>query len=146
MKMTITPFFLKLVLSAIGIVTVSILMMIVTGTFAPLQTSIVTEVGICMGEDVYEQVLVIPTDTDILYICGTLEGDTKRYVGFDMLYSDKSVFFQSLNLPPGEFYVPVKATDLHYVDMSRFPEGNYRGNISYSRDPFIEFFFRVESP
>jgi hypothetical protein len=131
---------LLLIVAPLGLV---ILISIVTGYFAPLQTSRVTAFGVCTQEGSYAPISALTTNIETLYICGILEGNTKRYLTFSMFYGDQYVSGTSQNLSPGVFFIPVEATGLQFIRVSSFPKGDYRLDYSYARDPFETVIFTV---
>ena len=122
------------------------LIAVVSGTFVPLQTSTLSEFGVCLQDEVYDPVNAVPTDVVTLYICGILDGETKRSVAFEVFYSDKPIYYTERSWPPVEFFSPIHASQLRYVDVDKFPQGEYRIDAVYSREPFASVFFKVETP
>lgn len=129
-----------LVIVPIGIL---ILISIMTGYFAPLQTSEVISFGTCTQNHRYEPVSVTYEDLEVLYICGILEGRTRRYLGFSMFHEGQRVFYQKINVQPGTFFIPVQAPDLRFIQVSVFPVGEYQISFSYERQPVEVFTFTI---
>lgn len=130
-----------LVIVPIGVL---ILISIMTGYFAPLQTSQVTSFGICTHNHRYEPVSIADKDLQVLYICGVLEGPTRRYLGFSMFYREQRVFYQKINVQPGTFFIPVKAPALRFIQVQAFPNGEYQISFSYERPPVEVFTFTIK--
>lgn len=124
----------KLILVIISPIIVVLLISIIAGYFAPLQESRVVEFGICTQATEVEPVVEIPKGTEILWICGTLEGKTKRYLSFNIFYQEQGVYYRGGNFNPGLFFIPVEANDLHFISASQFKEGAYRVTFAYARD------------
>lgn len=138
------PFFVRLVLISVGCIAMFILLAIVTGNFAPWHTSELDRVGICVAEEDSNIVKAVDIDTQTLYICGYLVGETKRDIGFDLFYESNGAFSKTYSLRPGEFHIPIDASRLLFLDAETYPPGSYQLRAAYSRDPSIFFDFVVE--
>jgi len=107
-----------------------------TGTLAPLQTAQITELGVCLNDDVYQPTVVVPRGTEQLYICGTLSGTTKRTAWFHLFRNTTLVHSTSATVAPGAFLISV---DL------RFPltAEKHRISAQFGKLPVIESDFWV---
>lgn len=134
-----------LLVATVGIL-LTMLFLIITGNFVPLMTSELGELGVCENDKKLDPITHITAGTETIYICGELIGETKRYVSFDIYYDSKRVFFRGASPPlrPGDFYIPIHASELRYLDVEVFPNGPYRLQAAYQRDPVVFVEFRVE--
>ena len=114
-----------------------ILIWALTGTLAPLQTAQITELGVCLSDDVYLPRTAVPRGTEQLYICGTLSGTTKRTAWFHIFRNTLLVNSTSATVAPGAFFI---SADL------RFPltAEKYRISAQYGKQVVIESHFWVK--
>lgn len=136
-----------LMLAALGSVLI-VLLAVMTGNFVPLMTSELGEFGVCENAERLEPVSHIAAGTETIYICGELTGETKRHVSFGIYHDSKRVFSRGASpaLRPGDFFIPVHASELRYLDVNAFPDGSYQLQAAYQRDPvfFVEFWVESE--
>lgn len=134
---------LRLILVIVLPLALVILVSVMTGDFAPLQSSRITEFGICTQDTSYEPVRHLQVGIEKLWLCGILDGSTKRYVTFTMYYNNQGVSRRTLNLGPGGFFAPIQASELYFMNASRFPQGDYHVTFAYARDPVDTVRFSV---
>jgi len=111
----------------------------ITGNWIPTQDSVISELGICLQDDVYKQTPTVPVGTASLQVCGMVNGTT-NLVGVLYLYHDrnrKMVESRVLTLSPGAFFVTLALP----VSLE---EGSY--SVSFSREKItrIESVFTVQ--
>jgi hypothetical protein len=109
----------------------------VTEDLAPLQTSEITELGVCLQNHEYLPVRIIPAGSTELFICGTLSGTTKRGAWFNVLSQDRAVAQASTALEPGPFFV----ANLQWF--APLIAGDYRIEAGYVRPAVISSRFSV---
>jgi hypothetical protein len=120
-------------MSIVGVVLVSA----VTGNLAPLQTSEITELGICLHNDAYHPTVLVPADSTEVFICGMLSGTTKRGAWFNVFSQDRVVAQASTTLEPGPFFV----SSLQWF--APLTAGDYRIEAGYVRPVVISSNFSV---
>ena len=121
-----------------------VLIAVATGNFAPLMTSELGQVGICETNDAIEIRNRIQGERTVLYICGTLVGETKRDIGFDLFFEGQGVYSKSEKLRPGEFWIPIHALGTR-LNNDVFPFGKYEIRAAYGRDPSIFVGFAIDA-
>lgn len=135
--------FIQFYLWFAGIAAILILISIATGDFVPLQTSEVTQIGVCTQQSTLTMEKIVPLDVETLYICGELAGETKRSFSIIMFYEDQHILSTSKNWPSGVFFVPVKAAELKGLETSVFLAGTYKVGVRYERPIALETTFQV---
>ena len=138
------PTFQKLFVLVIAGSGLIVLFSVLTGNFAPLMTSELEQVGICETNVAVEVTREVQRGRKVLYICGTLVGETKRDIGFDLFYDDRGIYSVTEKLIPGEFWIPIHASRI-FQDQLTFPSGQYELRAAYGRDPSIFVIFVVEA-
>ena len=76
-----------------------------TGYLAPLQSGRITELGVCLREDRYTPVTVVPIQTDNLFICGYVSGASKRAAAFYVFHKGDVVAQATGSVVPGAFFL-----------------------------------------
>ncbi|MFN8470229.1 MAG: hypothetical protein U0X20_32040 [Caldilineaceae bacterium] len=110
---------------------------VVTGYFVPRQTSTITEVGICETDKQYSPVAKVTLPVDNLFICGVIEGSTRRSVWFYIYDQDRAIAHMSGTVGPGPFFISRIAW------ISPLAPGNYRIEAGYEKPVVIRSKFDV---
>jgi hypothetical protein len=90
----------------------------------------ITHFGICLNNDEFQPVPEVPIELERFYICGLIEGTTRRNGSLGIRREGRPVLSQDFSEPPGYFFVPVRLAD-------RFTEGRYQVDIGYARRTLV---------
>ena len=98
----------------------------------------ITAMGICLNESSFSPVASIPDDVNQFYLCGTVEGKTKR-TGTLYLFAENTVVFQDgVTVMPGACFIPLVATEF-----DSFKPGTYYVEINYAKQTLAKTKFEV---
>ena len=100
---------------------------VVTGYFVPLQTSTITEVGVCETDKQYSPVATVTLPAKNLFICGVIDGSTPRTVWFYIYDDDRAIAHTSGTIGPGPFFISRIAW------ISPLAPGDYRIEAGYEK-------------
>lgn len=79
------------------------------GYWGPAENARIAEAGVCTTDTAYQPVEEIPAELQTLFVCGMVEGTTKKLVSFHLYYNSKHVAQESsVYLDPGVFFYPAK--------------------------------------
>lgn len=110
---------------------------IVSGYFTPLQTSRITELGVCLSENEYAPAAVVPAHTENLFVCGKVTGSTRRTAWFFIYGNDRAVAHTSATVGPGTFFIS------RILWSSPLLPGEHKIEAGYERLPVISAKFLV---
>jgi hypothetical protein len=108
-----------------------------SGELGLLQSGKVTELGVCLTDQEYSPVLVVPAQTSDLAICGLVSGTTARTTWFNILQGSTAIAQGNRTVGPGVFFV----SDLRWYGPLR--PGTYAVEARYGTVPAISAEFEV---
>ena len=101
-----------------------------TGNWIPAQDSVISELGVCEQNGVYERTPTIPEHVIPIYACGKVDGSTNT-VGAYYLYQDTDgslIDSGAFTLSPGVFFIPLALPNA-------LEKGSYR--LEFSREKIV---------
>lgn len=98
-----------------------------------------TEFHVCLNNNRYEPVTVVPPGTDILYLCGVIEGNGIRRGYWHLYFGDEMLRGQYFEHFPGTFFEPVRLND-------GLKAGHYTIDMGSARQVIAKTEFTVVEP
>ena len=123
-----------------GVVLLYILISHLTGNWGPSMDGQITEMYICDTDKSLKGATEFVTTTELLYICGTVEGTTAVRTTFYLFRGEQSLFSRRRRLPVGQFFLPFSP------DGHSYKPGDYRVTMQYNTKLAAEVEFTIVPP